>query len=112
MNGVGLRSWERTSDFAWFASVASCVALEDRDLNIARKFLKVQGETAYSIAMEAIGGPAYLEKCDYELMPAGEPDVLSSSTFYFELFVKHKKLRLQKEMSSESGCPRETRELH
>ena len=73
---------------------------DDRDLNFARKFLKVQGETAYEIVLEAIGGPAYLEKCDYELIPIGEPDVLSESSFYFELFHTHKKLRLQKEMQN------------
>ena len=45
-NGVGLRSWERTADFAWFASVASYIALEDDDFNFARKFLGSQSESA------------------------------------------------------------------
>ena len=98
LNGVGLRSWERTGDFAWFASVASCIARDDPDFNFARRFLKRQGESAYEIVLDAIGGPSYLENCNYELIPIGEPDVLSESSFYWDLFEKEKKLRLQKEM--------------
>ena len=54
MNGVGLRSWERASDFAWFASIASCIALEDRDLNVARRFLKVQGESVDEAVLDSV----------------------------------------------------------
>ena len=97
-NGVGLRSWERTADFAWFASVASCTALQDDDFNYARQLFKSQGESAYTIALEAVGGPSYLERSDYEVLPAGEPDVLSNSTFYIDLFKETPKLRLQKAM--------------
>ena len=97
-NGVGLRSWERTADFAWFASVASCTALQDDDFNYARELFKSQGESAYTIALEAVGGPSYLERSDYEVIPAGEPDVLSNSTFYIDLFKETPKLRLQKAM--------------
>ncbi len=39
LNGVGLRSWERTSNFAWFASVASSIALRDVGFECALKFL-------------------------------------------------------------------------
>jgi hypothetical protein len=55
LNGVGLRSWERVGDFAWFASVASCIAQDDPDLNHARRFQGDQGERAYNIVLEAIG---------------------------------------------------------
>ena len=98
LNGVGLRSWDRTADFAWFASVASCTALEDEDFNCARRFLKSQSESAYSIALEAVGGPSYLERSDYEIIPIGEPELLSHSTFFVDLFKEAPKLRLQKEM--------------
>ena len=101
LNGVGLRSWERVADFAWFASVASCIALDDPDLNLARKFLGDRGKEAYEIVLDAIGGPSYLDnKCKYELIPIGEPDVLSESTFYRDLFENEKKLRLQKEFQN------------
>ena len=98
LNGVGLRSWDRTADFAWFASVACCIALEDEDFNRARRFLHKQGASAYEIALEAVGGPAYLEKIDYEILPIGEPEVLSDSTFFIDLFKTHPNIRLQKEM--------------
>jgi len=46
-----------------------------------------QGRQAYEIALDAIGGPSYLDNnCKYELIPIGEPDVLSESTFYRDLF--------------------------
>ena len=98
LNGVGLRSWERTADFAWFASVGSCIALEDVDFNFARKFLRSQGESAYTIALDALGGPSYLDRADYEIIPIGEPEVLSDSTFFVDLFEDNPKLKLQKEM--------------
>ena len=100
LNGVGLRSWDRAGDFAWFASVASCIALSDPDLNHARKFFGDRGRRAYEIVLDAIGGPSYLENCKYELIPIGEPDVLSESTFYRDLFENEKKLRLQKEFQN------------
>ena len=56
LNGVGLRSWGRVGDFAWFASVASCIALRDPDLDLARKFLGDRGNKAYEIVLDSIGG--------------------------------------------------------
>src|SRR5690349_17155597 len=85
-NGVGLRSWERTADFAWFASVTSCVALQDQDFNLARRFLRTQSEGAFEIALESIGGPAYPERCTYEIIPVDSPEVLSDSEFFANLF--------------------------
>ena len=78
--------------------VASCTALQDDDFNYARQLCKSQGESAYTIALEAVGGPSYLKRSDYEVIPAGEPDVLSNSTFYIDLFKETPKLRLQKAM--------------
>ena len=98
LNGVGLRSWDRTADFAWYASVASCVSQQDEDFHYARRFLKTQSESAYSIALEAVGGPSYLELSDYEIIPIDEPHVLSDSTFFVDLFKEFPKLRLQKEI--------------
>ena len=98
LNGVGLRSWDRTADFAWFASVASCISQQDEDFHFARRFLKTQSESAYSIALEAIGGPSYLALSDYEIIPIDEPQVLSDSTYFVDLFKDFPKLRLQKEM--------------
>ncbi len=97
-NGVGLRSWERAADFSWFSSVASCTGLDDEDFNYARRFFKGQGEFAYTIALEAVGGPSYLERSDYELFPIDEPEVLSDSTFFVDLFKREPKLRLQKQL--------------
>ena len=82
-------------DFAWFASVASCIALEDDDFNFARKFLGSQSESGYAITLDALGGPSYLDRAPFEIIPIGEPEVLSDSTFYVDLF---KAMRLQKEM--------------
>ena len=100
LNGVGRRSWGRVGDFAWFASVASCIALRDPDLDLARKFLGDRGKKAYEIVLDSIGGPSYLENCKHDLIPIGEPDVLSESNFYIDLFENEKKLRLQKEFQN------------
>ena len=81
-DGVGLKSWEQAADFAWFTSIASCIALEDPDLEFARKFLGKKGEDAYTFALDVLGGPSYLEDCKFELLPIGDADVLSNSTFY------------------------------
>src|SRR2546421_8540107 len=86
LGGVGLRSWDRTAGFAWFCSVASCVGLDDMDFDFARRFLKQQSAGAYSLALESIGGPSYLEQSKLELIPIGEPEVLSDSTFFKDLF--------------------------
>ena len=103
LNGVGLRSWDRTADFAWFASVASCISQQDDDFHYARTFLKTQSESAYVIALEAVGGPSYLELSDYEIIPIGEPQVLSDSTFFVDLFKEFPKLKLQKEMLNQAN---------
>jgi hypothetical protein len=80
LDGVGLRSWERTADFAWFASVASCIALSDPDFEFARKFLTRPAADAYEFAFEALGGPSYLVDGQVEIIPVGEPEVLCTST--------------------------------
>ena len=82
------------------ASVGSCIALEDVDFNFARKFLRSQGESAYTIALDALGGPSYLDRADYEIIPIGEPEVLSDSTFFVDLFEDNPKLKLQKRIAS------------
>jgi hypothetical protein len=64
-DGVGLRSWERASAFAWFCSVASCVGLSDPDFDFARTFLKKASEDAYTVAFESLGGPSYLAESKY-----------------------------------------------
>ena len=38
LNEVGLRSWDRTADFAWFASVASCISQQDEDFLLRTDF--------------------------------------------------------------------------
>jgi hypothetical protein len=95
-DGAGLRSWDRTAGFSWFCSFAACVALSDPDLDYARRFLGKGGEDAYEYALESLGGPSYLEEHQQvELIPIGEPDVLSHSTFYKDLLFDNPKLRLQ-----------------
>jgi hypothetical protein len=98
-DGVGLRSWESTSAYAWFCSVASCIGLEDPNFNFARRSLTKASQDAYQLALDALGGPSYLATSKYELIPVDEPEVLSNSTFYVELFEEHKKLKLQKEFT-------------
>ena len=98
-DGAGLKSWDQTADFAWYCSLACCSALEDPDLDFARKFLGKKGEDAYTFALDALGGPEYLKDCDFELLPVGEPDTLSASTFYRDLFKDYPKLKLQHEFS-------------
>ena len=95
-DGAGLQSWERTAEFAWYCSLASCVSLSDPDLEYARRFVGKNGEDAYEFALEALGGPGYLEQHkQVELMPVEEPDVLCQSTFSRELFTDNPKLKLQ-----------------
>ena len=84
LGGVGL-SLGQTAGFAWFCSVASCVGLDDIDFDFARRFLKQQSAGAYSLALESIGGPSYLEQSKLELIPIGEPEVLSDSTFCYSM---------------------------
>jgi hypothetical protein len=97
-HGVGLRSWEKAADFAWFTSVASCVGLRDPDFDRARKLLKEQGKAAHRLALHTLGGPKYLEKSKLELISL-DPDVLSDSTFYIDLIADNPKtkIRLQHE---------------
>lgn len=95
LDGAGLRSWETTSDFAWFSSMASCIGLTDRDFDFARQSLDWQAEEAYDYALQALGGPSYLEKSKIELLPVGESDVLKRD-FYVSWHKDHPKLKLQK----------------
>src|SRR5687768_8837536 len=99
LNGVGLRSWGRASDFSWFSSVASCIGLFDPDFEYARRFIGKLGTDAYNLVLDAIGGPAYLERSKYELISVDEAGVLSDSTFFKDLFMEEPKLKLQREFS-------------
>jgi hypothetical protein len=98
-DGVGFSSWQRTASFAWFTSVASCIGLLDRDLDFARRFLKQPSADAYEFALDALGGPSYLAESKFEIIPVHEPEVLSDSTFYKDLFIDNPKLKLQHEFS-------------
>ena len=97
--GAGLRSWERTADYAWFASVASCIALNDQDFERARQRFGKAGEDAYHFTWDALGGASYLKRCHIELLPVGEDDVLTSSNYYKNFFEDSPKLKLQKELT-------------
>ena len=103
-DGVGLKSWDQAADFAWFTSVASCIALDDPDLDYARRFLGDRGRDAYDFAMDAVGGPSYLKDNKFELLPIGEPDVLSNSTFYHEFFKDFPRIKLQHEFLDVVCC--------
>ena len=37
LDGAGLRSWDRTASFAWYCSLASCIARSDPDLEFCEK---------------------------------------------------------------------------
>ena len=95
LDGAGLRSWERTSEFAWFCSMAACVGLQDPDLDHARQFLGLESEFAYDRAMDSLGGPSYLAKSAVELIPVGESDALKGD-FYLEWARVNKKHKIQK----------------
>jgi hypothetical protein len=107
-DGVGFRSWERTSAFAWFCSVASCIGLVDPDFEFARRFLKKSSEDAYFFAFEALGGPSYLGTSKCELIPVDEPTVLSDSSFYKDLFKEEPKLKMQHELIFHRICATRT----
>ena len=79
--------------------MASCTGLDDVDFDFARRFLKQQSADAYSLALESIGGPSYLEQSKLELIPIDEPEVLSDSKFFKDLFEEAPKLKLQHEFS-------------
>ena len=95
LDGAGLRSWERTSEFAWFCSMAACIGLQDPDLDHARHFLAFESEFAYDRAMDSLGGPSYLAKSAVELIPVGENDALKGD-FYLEWARVNKKHKIQK----------------
>ena len=95
LDGAGLRSWDRTAAVAWYCSVASCLGLYDPDIEYARRFLAQKGKDAYEFALEALGGPSYLALSKVELLPIGEPEVLSDSDFYPNMFRDDPKLKLQ-----------------
>ena len=97
-----MRCWERASSYAWFASVASCIALDDPHFDKGRAFFGRSAEVAYEYAMDALGGPSERKVSGGELVPVGESDVLTRSNFYKELFREREEarwsLRLHKEL--------------
>jgi len=72
-DGVGLRSGESASAYAWFCSVASCIGLDDPSFDFARRALATASRDAYDHALDALGGPSYLATSKYELIPVAEP---------------------------------------
>ena len=105
LGGAGLRSWERTADFAWFTSVASCVAESDPNLDVGRAHFGALAHIAYEAAIDSLGGTSHPKVTSDELIPGDDPDVLTVSNFYKELFmdsarVNKTPLRLQKEFSA------------
>ena len=79
------------------SSVASCAALSDPDFEFARRLLGEKGTIAYELILAAVGGAVYLETTKHELIPIGDSDVLSDSTFYYDLLQNEPTLKLQKE---------------
>ncbi len=69
-------------------------------MNYARRFLAQKGKDAYELALEALGGPSYLAVSKVELLPIGEPNVLSDSDFY-PMFRDDRKLKLQQKFQRE-----------
>ena len=57
-----------------------------------------QGQKAYEIVLDAIGGPSYLDHCKYELIVC-ESSVLSESSFYQDLFENEKSYACRKNSS-------------
>ena len=105
LGGAGLRSWERTADFAWFTSVASCVAESDPNLDVGRAHFGALAHIAYEAAIDSLGGTSHPKVTSGELIPGDDPDVLTVSNFYKELFMDYARvnktpLRLQKEFSA------------
>lgn len=76
--------------------------LFDRDFDFARHFLDIEATVAYDLALEALGGPSYLEHSKVELLPIGEPDTLSSD-FYRSWASDHPKMKLQKLFTKATG---------
>jgi hypothetical protein len=68
------------------------------NFDFARRSLKKASEDAYHFALDALGGPSYLETSQFELIPIGEPDVLSNSTFYKDLFEEDPKRNCRKSL--------------
>jgi len=82
--GAGLPCWQDISKFAWFCSMAECTVLQDVDFERGRAFLKVECEEAHGLALEALEGPTYVNRADFEFLPPEETDVLVSSDYYKE----------------------------
>ena len=55
--------------------------LQDVDFDRGRAFLKDEGEVAHGLALEALEGPTYVNRADFEFLPPEEPDVLSSDYY-------------------------------
>jgi hypothetical protein len=79
--------------------MAECTVLQDVDFERGRAFLKAEGEEAHGLALEALEGPTYVNRADFEFLPPEEPDVLASSDYYKEWHKDHAPAKLQKEFS-------------
>jgi hypothetical protein len=99
LGGAGLRWWAATANFAWFTSVAECTALQDPDFERGRAFLKIECEEAHKLALDALGGPTYVNQANYEFIPPEEPDVLYASDYYKDWLADYDWTKLQKEFS-------------
>ena len=51
MGGAGLKSWSTFAVYAWDCSFASCIALDDKDFNNGREFLRAECEEAHKRAL-------------------------------------------------------------
>ena len=100
MGGAGLRSWSTIAEYAWYCSFANCGAVEDKDLNSGRVFLKTECEQAHARALTILGGETYLNHASFEVMPPDEKDVLYDSNYYKEWKKDHKGSKLHKEFSN------------
>ena len=77
LGGAGLRSWQRTADFAWFTSVASCTAESDPDLDVGRGYFGCLARAAHATALAALGGPSHPKVASGQLIPSDDPEVLT-----------------------------------
>jgi hypothetical protein len=79
--------------------MAECSVRQDVDFERARVFLKAECEEAHAIALEALEGPTYVNRADFEFLPPEEPDVLVSGDYYKEWQKDHAPAKLQKEFA-------------
>lgn len=97
--GAGLRNWFNITDYSWYCSVAECAALQDPNFDRGRKYLKVECEEDYKLALTALGGNHYINQADFEFVPPEEPDVLYNSDYYKHWHVDYNWAKVQKEFS-------------